>query len=181
MSHGLKVKSIFYKQLRLGSKGKTFTLYKFRTMKENANDTFKNYLEKNNEAKKEWENNQKLFYDPRITKLGWFLREYSLDELPQFINVFLEFDADVILGSRFSYDRYTRSHNYYNKILATEFCDNKKCIIIPVSALLGLGARRSRQAPRQVSGTSDRGFCPFYGGSVVSYWVWGVPGCLTSV
>tara|TARA_B100000989_G_scaffold297773_1_gene284640 strand:- start:909 stop:1601 length:693 start_codon:yes stop_codon:yes gene_type:complete len=42
--------------------------------------------------------------------------EYDPKDIEKFINVFLEFDADVILGSRFSYDRYTKSHNFYNKI-----------------------------------------------------------------
>ena len=42
--------------------------------------------------------------------------EYDPKDIEKFINVFLEFDADAILGSRFSYDRYTKSHNFYNKI-----------------------------------------------------------------
>ena len=42
--------------------------------------------------------------------------EYDPKDIEKFINVFLEFDADAILGSRFSYDRYTKSHNFYNRI-----------------------------------------------------------------
>ena len=42
--------------------------------------------------------------------------EYDPKDIEKFINVFLKFDADAILGSRFAYDRYTKSHNFYNKI-----------------------------------------------------------------
>ena len=78
---------IFYEQLRIGKNGKYFRLYKFRTMVVGADDILKEYLEKNEEARKEFEENQKLINDPRVTKLGKFLRETSLDEVPQFINV----------------------------------------------------------------------------------------------
>ena len=72
---------IFYKQKRCGLRGITFTLYKFRTMIENA-DAFKFQIK--NEAKGAIFKNKN---DPRITKVGRFLRRTSLDEIPQFWNV----------------------------------------------------------------------------------------------
>ena len=80
---------IFYEQLRYGKNGKIFRMYKFRTMVIGAHDILDDYLEKNCEAKKEFEEYKKLKNDPRITKLGGFLRKTSLDELPQFINILL--------------------------------------------------------------------------------------------
>ena len=78
---------LFYEHLRYGKNGKQFRLYKFRSMCMNADDKLKEYLESNEEARKEFEENQKLQHDPRITKLGNFLRKTSLDELPQMLNI----------------------------------------------------------------------------------------------
>ncbi len=78
---------IFYKQKRVGYQGKEFYIYKFRSMYPDADKRLKEILEKDPEAKKEWEKTFKLKNDPRITKIGKFLRKTSLDELPQFINV----------------------------------------------------------------------------------------------
>jgi exopolysaccharide biosynthesis polyprenyl glycosylphosphotransferase len=75
---------IFYRQSRVGLKGRYFQIWKFRTMVENASELQKE-LESQNEVK-----GGVLFKikeDPRITKVGRFLRQYSLDELPQLINV----------------------------------------------------------------------------------------------
>ena len=80
--------SIFYNQERIGLNGKTFKLYKFRTMVPNADEELKQLL-KNPEYRKEWNTNQKLNNDPRITKAGKFLRKTSLDELPQMFNILL--------------------------------------------------------------------------------------------
>lgn len=78
---------IFFSHIRIGRNGKTFKCYKFRTMVVNANTKLREYLATNPEAKKEWENSYKLKDDPRITKVGHFLRKSSLDELPQLFNV----------------------------------------------------------------------------------------------
>ena len=78
---------IFYEQLRIGKNGKEFRIYKYRTMVMNADEKLKKYLEENPEAKKEYKKYKKLKDDPRITKVGKFLRKTSLDEFPQFINV----------------------------------------------------------------------------------------------
>ncbi|MBD2090477.1 sugar transferase [Microcoleus sp. FACHB-1515] len=74
---------IFYKQERYGLHGKTFTMYKFRSMVPNA-DELKALIP--NEAKGLIFKNEQ---DPRITRVGRFLRQTSLDELPQFWNVFI--------------------------------------------------------------------------------------------
>lgn len=78
--------SIFYKQKRIGKDGKIIYIYKFRTMVKNADEVLKELL-KNEEYQREWNLNQKLRDDPRITKFGRILRKTSLDEVPQFINV----------------------------------------------------------------------------------------------
>lgn len=80
-------KSIFYKQKRIGKNGKEIGIYKFRSMVPNADEVLKELL-KDPKYKKEWNKNQKFDNDPRITKMGKLLRKTSLDELPQFINVF---------------------------------------------------------------------------------------------
>jgi len=78
---------VIYSQERIGKKAKTFKCYKFRTMYKDADKRLKEILEKNPELKKEWETYWKLKNDPRVTKIGNFLRKTSLDELPQIFNV----------------------------------------------------------------------------------------------
>lgn len=79
--------SIFYNHERIGKNGKKFKMYKFRTMVPNADEELKKLLKGNKELAKEYKEYKKLNDDPRITKIGKFLRVTSLDELPQFINV----------------------------------------------------------------------------------------------
>ena len=86
--------SIFYTHTRIGKDGKEFKLYKFRSMVPDADEMLKELL-KQKEYKEEWDKNQKLENDPRITKIGKILRKTSLDELPQFINV-LKGDMSLI-------------------------------------------------------------------------------------
>lgn len=78
---------VFYTQLRVGKNGNHFKIYKYRTMVIGADKKLQEYLDSNPDAKKEWEETRKLENDPRITKTGKFLRETSLDELPQLINL----------------------------------------------------------------------------------------------
>ena len=78
---------LFYEQLRYGKNGKVFRLYKFRSMCIGADKKLKEYLENNDEAREEFEKTHKLQNDPRITKIGNYLRKSSLDELPQMINI----------------------------------------------------------------------------------------------
>lgn len=86
---------MFYEHLRYGKDGKKFRIYKFRSMCIDADKRLKEYLEQNEEAKIEFEENHKLKDDPRITRLGRFIRKTSIDELPQFINV-LKGDMSLI-------------------------------------------------------------------------------------
>ena len=79
--------SIFYIQKRIGRNYREFGCIKFRTMYKNADDLLPNLLEKYPLMRKEFEKDFKIRKDPRITKLGRFLRRSSLDELPQFFNV----------------------------------------------------------------------------------------------
>jgi exopolysaccharide production protein ExoY len=77
----------FYVQNRVGKGGRIFKLWKLRTMVPNADRRLEAYLAENPTARAEWDRNQKLSKDPRITRIGGYLRKYSLDELPQLFNV----------------------------------------------------------------------------------------------
>ncbi len=79
--------AVFYTQKRIGRNYKEFGCIKFRTMYKDADEILPNILEKYPLMRKEFEKDFKLRHDPRITKLGRFLRRSSLDELPQFLNV----------------------------------------------------------------------------------------------
>lgn len=79
-------KSIFYTQKRIGLNGKIIRIFKFRSMVPNADEVLEEML-KDEKYRKEWEENQKFENDPRITKIGNFLRKTSLDEVPQLLNV----------------------------------------------------------------------------------------------
>jgi undecaprenyl-phosphate galactose phosphotransferase len=82
-SHGAAI----YAHDRIGRRGKPFKCFKFRTMQRDAEDNLKELLESNEILRNEWENTWKLRDDPRVTKIGRFLRKSSLDELPQIFNV----------------------------------------------------------------------------------------------
>jgi Undecaprenyl-phosphate galactose phosphotransferase WbaP len=77
----------FYASPRVGLGGKIFMALKFRTMINKADQALEDLLARNPDARKEWETTFKLRDDPRITRTGRFLRRFSLDELPQIINV----------------------------------------------------------------------------------------------
>ncbi|HDZ2983580.1 TPA: sugar transferase, partial [Klebsiella pneumoniae] len=70
-----------------GKNGRKFKCLKFRSMVINSKEVLENLLINDNEAREEWEKTFKLKNDPRITKIGHFLRRTSLDELPQLFNV----------------------------------------------------------------------------------------------
>lgn len=78
---------VFFTQERIGKGGKLFKIYKYRTMLIGADQILEKLMKENLEVREEYEKNKKLENDPRITKAGKFLREKSIDEFPQFINV----------------------------------------------------------------------------------------------
>ena len=78
--------SIFFVQKRIGLHGREFNFYKFRTMVKDADLKLVELLENESYAA-EWKKYRKLKNDPRISKVGKFLRKTSLDEFPQFLNV----------------------------------------------------------------------------------------------
>ena len=80
---------IIFAHRRVGQNGKLFPCYKFQSMVSDAQERLEEYLAKNPEARKEWEESFKLTNEPRVTKLGAFLRKTSLDELPQLWNVLM--------------------------------------------------------------------------------------------
>ncbi len=80
--------SAFFNAERIGKKGTIFTCYKFRSMYLDSQKILGEYLAENPVAKEEWDTYAKLRdYDPRVTKVGKWIRKYSLDELPQILNV----------------------------------------------------------------------------------------------
>ncbi|MGL4873549.1 MAG: sugar transferase, partial [Clostridium sp.] len=84
--------NIIFGHERIGKDGKIIKVYKFRSMVMNSKEIFENFTE---EQKKEYYVNFKLENDPRITKIGNFLRKTSLDELPQLFNI-LKGDMSVV-------------------------------------------------------------------------------------
>ncbi len=85
-----------FTQERIGRKGRKIKVYKFRTMYINSDEILNRYLEENPQAKIEWERYFKLKgFDPRVTRIGRFLRKTSLDEIPQIFNV-IKGDMSII-------------------------------------------------------------------------------------
>ena len=78
---------VFYRHRRVGLCGRKFEAWKFRTMVPGADLNLESYLAEHPEALKEWLETQKLKHDPRVTRVGRWLRRTSLDELPQVWNV----------------------------------------------------------------------------------------------
>ena len=78
---------VFYRHKRIGRDGKPFGCLKFRTMILGAEACLNEYLSYHPEQRREWEQDQKLAFDPRVTAIGNVLRRLSLDELPQLVNV----------------------------------------------------------------------------------------------
>ena len=77
----------FFGHRRIGANGRSFRCMKFRTMVTDADKVLRQVLQSDPVARAEWAETQKLREDPRVTRIGRFLRETSLDELPQLFNV----------------------------------------------------------------------------------------------
>jgi exopolysaccharide production protein ExoY len=80
---------VVFVQKRAGRGGKPFSLVKFRTMVRNGDAALAEALANDEELRREWEQWRKLRHDPRVTRVGRFLRRFSLDELPQILNVLI--------------------------------------------------------------------------------------------
>ena len=78
---------VFYIQDRIGQNGRKFKMLKFRSMVVDADEKLERFLEENEDVRKEFKVYRKIKNDPRVTKVGKFLRRTSLDEFPQFVNV----------------------------------------------------------------------------------------------
>ena len=79
---------VFFSQPRIGKDRRVFRAWKFRTMMRDADRLLEDYFERHPGRRLEWRVNRKLREDPRLTPVGRFLRQFSLDELPQLWNVF---------------------------------------------------------------------------------------------
>jgi len=109
---------VMYTQKRIGENGKTFKMYKFRTMCVDADKVLKKML-KQKKYKIEWDKYHKFDDDPRITKVGKFLRKYSIDELPQLLNVF-KGDMSLIGNRPYLLTEKENMGKYYDKIVKTK-------------------------------------------------------------
>lgn len=111
--------SIIYTQQRIGKDGKLFKFYKFRSMIPNADEELKKLLKSDKKLAQEYRINKKLENDPRITKVGKFIRKSSIDELPQLINIF---KGDMsFVGNRPYLPREKKDMgNYYKDIVKTK-------------------------------------------------------------
>ena len=110
---------LFYKQKRIGKDGKEFYLYKFRSMVVDADEKLLKYLAENEEAREEYAKYKKLKNDPRVTKVGHFIRNTSLDEFPQFINV-LKGDMSLVGPRPYLLREKEDMGRLYDKIITTK-------------------------------------------------------------
>jgi len=107
-----------FKQHRIGHFGNPFRIYKFRSMHVDAGERLEQLLAEHPELREEWEANQKLQNDPRITRIGGWLRKTSLDELPQVFNVM--FGQMSLIGPRpiveEEIERYGESFSLFSQV-----------------------------------------------------------------
>ncbi len=108
---------VFYVQVRPGKNGRPIRILKFRTMYVDAEERLEILLRESPEAREEWEKYRKLKKDPRITRIGKILRKFSIDELPQFINV-LRGEMSVVGPRPYQMDELERMGDYRDIILS---------------------------------------------------------------
>lgn len=111
--------SPFYRHTRVGRNGRTFGCLKFRSMRVDADQKLDKYLDANPVARASWEMSRKLPDDPRITKIGKFIRKASIDELPQLVNVIV---GDMsLVGPRpiteTELDKYGSARSLYTSVM----------------------------------------------------------------
>lgn len=110
---------IFFTQNRISKNGKEFKMYKYRSMVTNADKILEDLMASDSAIREEYTKNKKLVNDPRITSAGKFLREKSLDEFPQFINVLL--GQMSLIGPRPYLPREKEDMgNYYYDVIASK-------------------------------------------------------------
>lgn len=107
---------LFFTQVRVGENGKKIKIYKYRSMVNDAEQLLDNLLNNNLMLREEYKKNKKLKDDPRITKIGKFLRKTSLDEFPQFINV-LKGEMSFVGPRPYLFSEIEDMGNSYNKII----------------------------------------------------------------
>lgn len=111
--------SIFFVQERIGKNGKLFKFFKFRSMVPNADEILFRTMELDEIVAAEYSKNKKLKNDPRVTKIGKLIRKLSIDEFPQFINVFL--GEMSLIGNRPYLPREKQDMGeYYEDIIKTK-------------------------------------------------------------
>lgn len=109
---------IFFAHRRIGLGGREFPCLKFRTMRVDADACLARLLEQDAAARLEWHRDHKLRNDPRVTAIGRFLRHWSIDELPQLLNV-LSGDMSLVGPRpivRSEVERYGRYYNQYCRV-----------------------------------------------------------------
>lgn len=110
---------VFFNAKRIGKNGKLFKCYKFRSMYQNADELLIKHLDNNPELKDQWNKFQKLKEnDIRVTKIGFFIRKYSLDELPQIFNV-LKGDMSLVGPRPYLPREKELMNSFYNIIITT--------------------------------------------------------------
>ena len=108
--------SIFYAQPRIGKNGKVFKMVKFRSMVPNAEQELVELMKTDKKIEKEYTENRKLVDDPRTTKVGKIIRRWSIDEMPQFLNVF--WGSMSLIGNRpYLLGEKKEMGKYYNDIV----------------------------------------------------------------
>lgn len=111
--------TIFYTQDRIGKNGKIFKIYKYRSMVWNAEEKLQELMKTNSKIRNEYTKYKKLIDDPRITKVGKFIRRYSIDEAPQFINLIL--GNMTLVGNRpYLVTEKKEMGKYYKDIIKTK-------------------------------------------------------------
>jgi len=111
--------AIFFQQIRLGQDSQTFGCYKFRSMRENSDEFLKNYRVEHPEEVTYYDTYHKYQKDPRITRIGAFIRKTSLDELPQIFNV-LKGEMSLIGPRPYMPDEQTKIGENIDMILAVK-------------------------------------------------------------